>query len=179
MFNLGLRWVQLLAGHTRITPTLLSVSPLENAGCTNVVKVKNVYYIGAANRIYERQAKANNSNAWANDNLSGLYTAAQSSSLNVYWTQNITNTSQALCVIFQDKTVGLSTFSIGKYTSYGSISNEWVLNTHNYTIKEGSPLAMVRLSRPDDVVIYAVGKDSRLDQYRYNISTDAVTEFGS
>lgn len=142
------------------------------------MEVKNVYYVGAANRIYERQAKANNSNAWANDNLSGLYTAANLSSLNVYWTQNITNTSQALCVLFQEKSTGSSTFSIGKYTSFGNISNDWVETRYNYTIQEGSPLAMVRLSRPDDLLIYAVGEDRRLDQYRYNISTDAVTEFG-
>ncbi|KAE9968727.1 hypothetical protein EG328_007293 [Venturia inaequalis] len=141
--------------------------------------VKNVYYLGAADRIYERQARANNSNAWANDNLSGLYTAANLSSLNVYWTQNITNTSQALCVLFQEKRIGASRFTIGKYTSYGNISNEWVETKYNYTIQDGSPLSMARLSRPEDVLIYAVGEDRRLDQYRYNITTDDVTEFGS
>ncbi|KAE9989910.1 hypothetical protein EG327_002097 [Venturia inaequalis] len=143
------------------------------------VSVKNVYYLGAADRIYERQARANNSNAWANDNLSGLYTAANLSSLNVYWTQNITNTSQALCVLFQEKRIGASRFTIGKYTSYGNISNEWVETKYNYTIQDGSPLSMARLSRPEDVLIYAVGEDRRLDQYRYNITTDDVTEFGS
>lgn len=143
-----------------------------------MIQVKNVYYFGASHRIYERQAKANNSNAWANDNLSGLYSAANLSSLSVYWTQNITNTSQALCVLFQEKDALGSTFSIGKYTSYGNISNDWIETKYNYTIKEGSPLAMAQLSNPNDVLVYAVGDNRRLDQYRYNVSTDAVSEFG-
>lgn len=80
--------------------------------------------------------------------------------------------------MFQEKTARASTFTIGKYTSYGNISNEWIDTKYNYTVQEGSPLSMVRLSRPEDVLIYAVGEDRRLDQYRYNITTDQVIEFG-
>lgn len=136
-----------------------------------------MYYVGSSNRIYERQEKSNNTNSWANDNLSGRYTAANISSLSVYWAQNMTNTSQALVVLFQEEDRA-STFSIGKYTSYGNVSNDWVETKYSFTVQEGSPFSMIPLTGPQDLLIYAVGGDKRLAQFRYNVSSDTVLEYG-
>jgi len=96
---------------------------------------------------------------------------------NVYWAQNITNTSQALLVLFQEKDRA-SMFSIGKYTSYGHVSNDWVETKYTFTVQEGSPLSMIFFTGPQDLLIYAVGGEKRLARFGYNVSSDTVLEYG-
>jgi hypothetical protein len=144
-------------------------------------KVKNVYYIGSNQAIIERAAKSNDSNSWYSENLSGLYKAASGSSLSSYWTQNFTNVSQALLVMFQDYERP-DMFSIGKYTSWKNISNEWISIKYNFTTMRGSPLAMTPLSSselPHNLLLYAAKPNGQLAQYLYNVSDDSAREFGS
>src|SRR5271168_4651616 len=52
----------------------------------------------ATDQIIERQAPSNNSQAWEDDNFTGLYTASNSTFLAAYWHQNIANASEELVV---------------------------------------------------------------------------------
>jgi hypothetical protein len=128
--------------------------------------VKNVYYIGSNQAIIERSAKANDSNTWYSENMSGLYRSAFSSSLSTYWTQNFTNVSQALLVMFQEHDRP-DMFCIGKYTSWKNISNEWISTKYNFTTMRGSPLAMAPLfwpQFPHDLLLYAAKPHGQLAQ---------------
>jgi hypothetical protein len=140
--------------------------------------VKNVYYLSADQTLFERQEKSNQSNSWASDNFSGLFKASKISSLGAYWTQDFTNVSQTLLVAFQDQSRP-DMFTIGKYTSYKNISNDWVSTRYNFSVLEGTPLSMVPLSGKQDLLLYAAKPTGRLTQYRYNISSDDIQEYGS
>jgi hypothetical protein len=127
--------------------------------------------------LYERQEKSNQSNAWASDNFSGLYKASKDSSIGVFWTQNITNTSQALLVAFQEQERP-NMFTVGKYTSYGNVSNPWISTKYNFTLMEGSPLSLLPFSGPQDLMLYAASPSGKLSQFRYNITSDEVENYG-
>ena len=127
--------------------------------------------------MYERQEKSNLTNAWASDNFSGLYKAARSSSLGVYWTQNFTNVSQTLLVAFQEPERP-NTFTIGKYTSYQNVSNEWVSTKYNNSILQGSPLSFIPFTGSRELALYAAKPKGYLGQYRYTISNGSIQEFG-
>jgi hypothetical protein len=140
-----------------------------------------VYYIGNNHALFERASKANDSHSWYSENLSGLFKASPASSLSTYWTQNFTNVSQALLVMFQEYDRP-ETFTIGKYTSYKNISNEWISIKANFSTLDGSPLAMIPLSFPripHDLLLYAAKPNGgQLAQYRYNMTSDVIQEYG-
>jgi hypothetical protein len=140
-------------------------------------QVKNVYYTGADQAVYERQEKSNQTNAWASDNFSGLYKASRESSLAVYWSQNVTNTSQALLVAFQEQDRP-NLFTVGKYTSWNNVSNPWISTKYNFTVLEGSPLALLPFTSWKDLMLYAAGPDGKLTQFRYNLTSDEVQQYG-
>ena len=72
--------------------------------------------------LFERQAPSNDSQAWEDENMSGLYTGTNNTYFAAYWKQNIQNVSEELVVVFQQQS-----FSNGltqtRYRSNSTTSN--------------------------------------------------------
>jgi hypothetical protein len=121
--------------------------------------------------LSERQAPSNDSQAWEDDNFSGLYTASNSTFLTAYWNQNIQNVSQELVVLFQDENFA-NGITQGRYTSNSTTSNPWVANNFGFSQPKGSTFAMALVSYRSGkhLMLYTVDDGKDLQQHEYTIS---------
>lgn len=120
-----------------------------------------MYYMSPNEKLMERQAPSNASNAWKDDNFSGLYTASNAYFLTAYWNQNINNSSQELVVLFQKEDFA-NGITQGRYTSDSTASNPWVANNFGFSHSRGSTFAI-------SLVSYGSGKHLML--YTFDDST--------
>ena len=81
-----------------------------------------MYYMSTDDGLFARQASSNNSQAWKDDNFSGLYTGTQSTFHAAYWSQNIQNVSQEMVALFQEENFA-NGITQGRYTSNSTTSN--------------------------------------------------------
>lgn len=127
--------------------------------------------------LFERQAPSNNSQAWEDDNFSGLYTGSNSTFLTACWNQNIQNVSQELVVLFQQETFA-NGITQGRYTSNSTTSNPWVANNFGFSQPKGSTFAMSLVSYQSGkhLMLYTVDEGKKLQQHEYTISD---TDFDS
>lgn len=142
----------------------------------NTRKVKNVYYMSANGGLSERQAPSNDSQAWEDDNFSGLYGGANSTFLAVYWNQNIRRESQELVVLFQEENFA-NGITQARYISNKTESYPWVANNFGFSQPKGSTFAMVLASfrSGKHLMLYTVDDARSLQQHEYTISdTDLV-----
>lgn len=123
------------------------------------------------NGLSARQASSNDSQAWKDDNFSGLYTRTQSTFLAAYWSQNIQNVSQELVVLFQEENFA-NGITQGRYTSNSTTSNPWVANHFPFSQPKGSTFAMslVNYRSGKHVMLYTVDEGKKLQQHEYTIS---------
>lgn len=137
----------------------------------NYTLVKNVYFMGPNNKMYERQSPANGSQAWEDDNFTGLYSATNSTYLDAYWNQNIANSSEELVVVFQDQNLG-NGLTQARYTSNSTTSNPWVANNFQFALPAGNAFSMSLVSYRSGKhqELYAVDSGRSLQQYEYTIS---------
>ncbi|MCJ1462869.1 hypothetical protein MMC07_001473 [Pseudocyphellaria aurata] len=137
----------------------------------NYSLVKNVYYMSTNDELFERQAPSNDSQAWEDDNFSGLYTGSNSTFLTAYWNQNIQNVSQELVVLFQEENFA-NGITQGRYTSNSTTSNPWVANNFGFSQPKGSTFAMsfVSYRSGKHLMLYTVGDGKKLQQHEYTIS---------
>lgn len=121
--------------------------------------------------LFERQAPSNNSQAWEDDNFSGLYSGTNSTFLAAYWNQNIQNVSQELVVLFQEDTFA-NGITQGRYTSNSTTSNPWVANNFGFSQPKGSTFAMSLVSYQSGkhLMLYTVDEGKNLQQHEYTIS---------
>ncbi|KAL2038105.1 hypothetical protein N7G274_009052 [Stereocaulon virgatum] len=139
--------------------------------------VKNVYYMSTNDELFERQAPSNNSQAWENDNFSGLYSGSNSTFLTAYWNQNFLNVSQELVVLFQEQSFA-NGITQSRYTSNSTTSNPWVANNFGFSQPQGSTFAMSLVSYRSGkhLMLYTVDDGKHLQQHEYTISdTDLVS----
>jgi len=121
--------------------------------------------------LVERQAQANNSQAWEDDNFTGLYSGSNSTFLTAYWGQNIYNESQELVILFQS-----SSFENGitqaRYVSANLTSEPWVSNNFPFAQPLGANFAMSLVSYRSGkhLELYAIGDDNKVGQYEYSIN---------
>lgn len=122
-------------------------------------------------QIVEHQAPSNNSQAWEDDNFTGLYTASNSTFLAAYWHQNIANSSEELVVLFQDVDVPKA-ITQGRYTSNSTTSNNWVAQDFPFSQPDGSTFAMslVAYRSGAHMELYTVDGSNSLQQHEYTIS---------
>lgn len=123
--------------------------------------------------LSERQAPSNDSQAWKDDNFSGLYTGSNSTFLAAYWNQNIQNVSQELVVLFQEENFA-NGITQARYTSNSTTSNPWVANNFGFSQPKGSTFAMALVSYRSGkhLMLYTVDDGKNLRQHEYTISTD-------
>ncbi len=136
-----------------------------------------MFYMSADNELYARQAPSNDSQAWIQDNFSGLYSASNSTFLAAYWNQNIQNVSQELVVLFQEANFA-NGITQGRYTSNSTTSYPWVANNFGFSQPQGSAFAMspVSYESGNHLMLYTVGDGNNLKQHEYTISnTDLVS----
>jgi len=135
------------------------------------VQVKNVYYMSTDNELVERQAQANNSQAWEDDNFTGLYSGSNDTFLSSYWCQNIANVSQELVVLFQQDNFK-NGITQARYASANSSSNPWVENNFPFAQPKGANFAMSLVSYRSGkhLMLYGIGDNDKLGQYEYTIS---------
>lgn len=121
--------------------------------------------------LFERQAKSNDSQAWEDDNFSGLYRGSNSTFLTAYWNQNIQNVSQELVVLFQEENFA-NGITQGRYTSNKTTSNPWVANNFGFSQPKGSTFAMSLVSYRSGkhLMLYTVDDGKILQQHEYSIS---------
>lgn len=121
--------------------------------------------------LFERQAPSNNSQAWEDDNFSGLYTATNSTFLTAYWNQNIQNVSQELVVLFQEENFA-NGITQGRYISNSTTSDPWVANNFGFSHPKGSTFAMSLVSYRSGkhLMLYTVDDGNNLHQHEYTIS---------
>lgn len=127
-------------------------------------------------QISARQAPANNSQAWVDDNFSGLYSGTNSTFLAAYWNQNIRNVSQELVLLFQEDNFA-NGITQGRYVSNKSTSNSWVANNFGFSQPAGSTfaLSLVSYMSGKHLMLYTVGDNNILQQHEYTISdTDLI-----
>lgn len=122
-------------------------------------------------QLCERQAPANGSRAWKDDNFSGLYTGSESTFLAAHWNQNIWNASQELVILFQEKNFA-SGITQARYTSNRTTSNPWFANNFGFSQPKGSTFAMSLVSYRSGkhLMLYTVDEGKNLQQHEYTIS---------
>jgi len=125
----------------------------------------------ATDQIIERQAPSNNSQAWEDDNFTGLYTASNSTFLAAYWHQNIANASEELVVLFQEANFA-DGITQGRYTSNSTTSNPWVAQNFPFSQPDGSTFAMSPVSYRSGkhLELYTIDENNNLQQHEYTIS---------
>lgn len=121
--------------------------------------------------LTERQAKANDSQSWEDDNFTGLYSGSNSTFLTAYWCQNIWNVSQELVVLFQRDNFE-NGITQARYTSANSSSNPWVANNFPFAQPKDSNFAMSLVSYRSGkhLMLYTVGDNNKLGQNEYTIN---------
>lgn len=135
-----------------------------------------MFFLSDNNGISARQAPSNNSQAWLDDNFSGLYSGTNSTFLAAYWNQNIQNTSQELVLLFQEDNFA-NGITQGRYVSNKTTGNPWVVNNFGFSQPKGSTFAMSLVSyiSGKHLMLYTVGDGNTLQQHEYTISdTDLV-----
>ena len=135
-----------------------------------------MFFLSNNNEIAARQAPANNSQAWVDDNFSGLYSGAKSTFLAAYWNQNIGNVTQELVLLFQEDKFA-DGLTQGRYVSNKTTSNPWVADNFGFSQPKGSNFAMSLVSYMSGkhVMLYTIDDSNVLQQHEYNISeTDFV-----
>ena len=127
--------------------------------------------MSANDELFERQARSNNPQAWEDYHFSRLYSAINSSFLAAYWNQNVSNQSQELVVLFQEKNFA-NGITQGLYTSNDTTSNLWVSQTFRFLQFKGSMFALVLASYQSGkhLMLYAVDDAKQLRQHEYSIS---------
>lgn len=130
-----------------------------------------MYYMSPNDELTERQAKANDSQSWEDDNFTGLYSGSNSTFLSAYWCQNIWNVSQELVVLFQRDNFE-NGITQARYTSANSSSNPWVANNFPFAQPKGATFAMSLVSYRSGkhLMLYTVGDNDKLGQYEYTIN---------
>lgn len=130
-----------------------------------------MYYMSTNDELFERQAPSNDSQAWEDDNFSGLYTGGNSTFLTAYWNQNIQNVSQELVVLFQEENF-VDGLTQGRYTSNSTTSKPWVANNFGFSHPKGSTFAMSLVSYRSGkhLMLYTVDDGKNLRQHEYTIS---------
>lgn len=164
--------------HARLNYTLVCIACLScSLSITNSLKVKNVYYMSVSNRLSERQAPSNDSQAWKDDNFSGLYTGTESTHPAAHWNQNISNASQELVVLFQEDKFA-NGLTQARYTSNSTTSNPWVTNRFGFSLPKGSTFGTALVSYPEgrQFMLYIFADDMKLHQREYEVSTDLNSE---
>ncbi|KAI4256403.1 MAG: hypothetical protein L6R42_006243 [Xanthoria sp. 1 TBL-2021] len=97
--------------------------------------------------LFERQAPSNDSQAWKDDNLSGLV------------------------VLFQEKDFA-NGITQGRYTSNSRTSNPWIADKFGFSQPQGSTFALCPVSHRSgkQIMLYTVDSDRNLQQHEYTIS---------
>lgn len=126
--------------------------------------------------LIESQAPSNDSQAWENDNFSGLYSATNASFLTAYWNQDIPKESEELVVLFQ-KDDFANGITQGRYTSNRSTSNPWVTNNFGFSQPKGSAFAFALVSYRSGkhMMLYTVDDRNNLQQHEYTISDNLTS----
>ena len=135
-----------------------------------------MFYMSNNDEISARQAPSNNSQAWVDDNFSGLYSGTNSTFLAAYWNQNIQNVSQELVLLFQEANFA-NGITQGRYVSNKTTSNPWVANNFGFSQPKGSTFAMSLVSYMSGkhLMLYTVGDGNILKQHEYTISDTDLT----
>ncbi len=130
-------------------------------------------------KLMERQAPSNDSQAWEDDNFSGLYSGSNNSFLTAYWHQNIQNTSEELVVLFQQQNFA-NGITQGRYTSNKTTSNPWVAQNFGFSQPQGSNFALAPASFRSAtlVMLYTIDDSSTLQQFEYVISDTDLSPGG-
>ena len=127
-----------------------------------------MYHTGTSGILFERQAPINESgaSAWADNNFSGLYTAAKNSYLAAYWVQDFEHVNQTLNVMWQlpDAETGLT---LGQYTSDLNNSYPWVFTNLNYSVPAGSAFALSHYGVENYLRVYSASMHNNLQQSVY------------
>jgi hypothetical protein len=125
-------------------------------------------------QLFERQAKSNDSNAWENDNFSGLYSGTNSTFLAAYWNQNL-GTDEELVVLFQEPNFA-NGLTMGKYTSNVTSSYPWVANNFAFATPPGSTFALSPVGSGKDIMLYTVDTNNLLVQHEYTLNDNLTTD---
>lgn len=135
------------------------------------LQVKNVYYMTVTDELFERQAPSNDSQAWKDDNFSGLYRGSNSTFLAAYWNQDFYRASQQLVVLFQEKDFA-NGITQGRYSSNSRTSNPWIADKFGFSQPQGSTFALCPVSHRSgkQIMLYTVDSDRNLQQHEYTIS---------
>ncbi|KAK3723043.1 hypothetical protein LTR37_002189 [Vermiconidia calcicola] len=143
----------------------------------NYTMVKNVYYSGTSGVLYERQAPINETGpaAWAENNFSGLYTAASDSSLAAYWVQDFENVNQTLNVMWQQPNAH-NGLTLGQYTSDPNNSYPWVFTNLNYSIPAGSTFSLSHYGVENYLRVYSASMQNKVQQSVYYAANHTLTE---
>ncbi len=133
--------------------------------------------MSANDELYARQAPSNDSQAWIQDNFSGLYSGSNSTFLAAYWNQNIQNISQELVILFQEANFA-NGITQGRYISNSTTSSPWVANNFGFSQPQGSTfvVSLVSYRSGKHLMLYTVGDGNNLKQHEYTISdTDLIS----
>ncbi|KAL8991211.1 MAG: hypothetical protein Q9169_007922 [Polycauliona sp. 2 TL-2023] len=137
------------------------------------LQVKNVYHMTINDELSERQASANASQAWEDDNFSGLYQGYNGTYLAAYWNQDFDRETQQLVVLFQEESFA-NGITQGRYTSNTRTSNPWIADRFGFSQPQGSTFAVCPLSyrNSKQIMLYTVDSGRNLQQHEYTISED-------
>ncbi|KAL8849392.1 MAG: hypothetical protein Q9221_005630 [Calogaya cf. arnoldii] len=135
------------------------------------VREERLLHDVTTDELFERQASSNDSQAWKDDNFSGLYRGSNSTFLAAYWNQDFYRVSQQLIVLFQEKDFA-NGITQGRYTSNRRTSNPWIADKFGFSQPQGSTFALCPVSHRNgrQIMLYTVDSDRNLQQHEYTIS---------
>ena len=126
--------------------------------------------------LFERQAPINETgaSAWADNNFSGLYTAAEDSNLAAYWVQDFEHHNQTLNVMWQQPSANAG-LTLGQYTSDLNNSYPWVFTNLNYSVPVGSTFALSHYGVEDYLRVYSTSLKNTIQQSVYYAANYTLT----
>ena len=136
-------------------------------------QVRSVYFLNPSGSLVERQSPYKTQQGiWGNDNLSGQYTASETSPLFAYWYQDFRTRFQILAVFFQD--FGDNSLTISKYVENVTDGEPWRTDRESMDIQEGSAVAVAPVGDGRDLRVYVGGGDGKLKQYPYDLEDNVL-----
>ncbi|RWA05290.1 hypothetical protein EKO27_g9816 [Xylaria grammica] len=134
--------------------------------------VKNVYYLGRAGTLYERQSPVKRVSVWGEEHANGLYTTSTDSTTLALWYETFDPLGQILAVVFQGAD---SSLSIAKYTSNGISEGPWSINNTGLQLQVGSALAAAPIGSGTGLRLYVAGTKGAMQVYQYNLTSDEIS----
>ncbi|KAK5659432.1 hypothetical protein OQA88_633 [Cercophora sp. LCS_1] len=157
----------------KLRTPLAASAGIPKSNATQFPITANVYYAMPGGRLIERaNPHPTEIGAWENGGFSNRYTTSFSSGVFSYWYQDLATGYNALANFFQEG--GQNQLSVTRYVESEGEVKDWAVSKQSVSIEDGSPIAVARAGRMEDVRVYVGGSEGTLKQYPYDVDGNSM-----